>query len=116
MSDIALARKNALGRIAVLAFGAFCLTGCFGLVPIAMTTASFYTASATGKFPADHLVSLATGEDCASVHIEARQPYCLDKKGQVIGLAAEKRCYATLGNVQCYIGEDPYGTRPDPVQ
>jgi|JI10StandDraft_1071094.scaffolds.fasta_scaffold382260_2 hypothetical protein len=116
MSDIALARKNALGRIALLATGAFCLTGCFGLVPIAMTTASFYTASATGKFPVDHLVSLATGEDCASVHIEARKSYCLDKKGQNLGLAAEKRCYATLGNVQCYIGEDPYGTRPDPVQ
>ena len=116
MSDIALARKNALGRIAVLAIGAFCLTGCFGLVPIAMTTASFYTASATGKFPLDHVVSLATGEDCASVHIEARQSYCLDKKGQNIGMAVEKRCYATLGQVQCYLGEYPYGTRPDPVQ
>ncbi len=116
MSDIALARKNALGRIAVLAIGAFCLTGCFGLVPIAMTTASFYTASATGKFPGRPRRIARHGEDCASVHVEARQSYCLDKKGQNIGLAAEKRCYATLGNVQCYIGEDPYGTRPDPIQ
>ena len=116
MSNIALARRNALGRIALLAGGAFCLTGCFGLVPIAMTTASFYATSATGKLPTDHLVSLATGEDCAAVHIEARQPYCMDKKGQMIGMAVEKRCYATLGQVQCYIGEDPYGTRPDPVQ
>jgi len=112
----ALVRLNALARIAVLGGSAFTLVGCFGLAPIVMSTASFYTASSTGKFPVDHLVSLATGEDCASVHVEARQPYCLDKKGQMIGLAVEKRCYNTLGQVQCYIGEDPYGTRPDPVQ
>ena len=96
--------------------GAFGLTGCFGLVPIAMTTASFYTASATGKYPVDHLVSMATGEDCAAVHVEARQSYCLDKKGEVIGLAAEKQCFRTLGQVQCYIGPDPYGTRPNQIQ
>jgi hypothetical protein len=109
-------RMNALGFVAMLACLAFALTGCFGLAPIVMSTASFYTASSTGKFPVDHLVSLATGEDCASVHIEARQPYCVTKDGQVAGLAVEKRCYATIGQVQCFMGPDPYGTRPDPVQ
>ena len=92
------------------------LSGCFGLVPIAMSTASFYTASATGKLPMDHAVSMATGEDCSAVHIEAHQPYCIDKNGQLAGLAVEKRCYATIGQVQCYMGPDPLGTRPDPVQ
>lgn len=112
----ALVRMNALGRIAVLGGSAFVLTGCLGLVPIAMTTASFYTASSTGKFPADHLVSIATGQDCAAVHFEAKQPYCLDKNGQTVGLAVEKRCYHTLGRVECFYGDDPYGTRPNPVQ
>lgn len=112
----ALSRMNALGFVAVLGCIAFSLTGCFGLVPIAMSTAGFYTASATGKFPADHLVSLATGEDCAAVHVEARQPYCIDRRGQIAGLAVEKRCYNTIGQVQCYLGADPYGSRPDPVQ
>lgn len=112
----ALSRLNPLGRILALGTAAFSLAGCFGLAPIVMSTASFYTASATGKFPVDHAVSLATGQDCASVHVEARQPYCLDTKGQVIGLAVEKQCFNTLGTVQCYLGPDPYGTRPNQVQ
>jgi len=112
----ALSRMNAIGFIAVLCAIAFALTGCFALAPIAMSTASFYSASATGKFPADHLVSLATGEDCAAIHIEAKQPYCIDRRGQIAGLAVEKRCYHTIGRVQCYLGPDPYDTRPDPVQ
>jgi len=112
----ARSRMNAIGFIAVMATMTVALSGCFGLLPIAAATGSFYTASATGKFPVDHFVSMATGEDCAAVHIEAKQPYCIDRKGQLAGLAVEKRCYNTIGQVQCYMGPDPYGTRPDPVQ
>jgi len=110
------ASSHRLGAAALLAALAPLLAGCFGLVPIAMSTASLYSASSTGKFPIDHAVSMATGEDCASVHIEAHQPYCINKDGQVAGLAVEQRCYATIGQVQCFAGADPYGTRPDPVQ
>jgi hypothetical protein len=112
----AFSRMNALGFAALMAVIAVALGGCFGLLPIAAATGSFYTASATGKFPIDHFVSMATGQDCAAVHVEARQPYCVLPDGQVAGLAVEKRCYNTIGQVQCYLGPDPYGTRPDPVQ
>lgn len=112
----ASSRTTAIGLAAAMGAMAFALSGCFGLLPIAAATGSFYTASATGKFPVDHFVSMATGEDCAAVHIEAKQPYCINRNGQLAGLAVEKRCYHTLGQVQCYMGPDPYGTRPDPVQ
>ena len=103
-------------RALVLAALALPLAGCFALAPIVASTAGFYTTTTTGKLPWDHFVSWSTGEDCSGVHVENNQPYCIDKKGQLAGLAVQKQCFNTLGQVQCYIGPDPYGTRPDPVQ
>ncbi len=92
------------------------LSGCFALAPIVASTGGFYATSATGKLPWDQFVSWATGEECSAVHLENQQPYCVDKNGQLAGLAVQKQCYATLGQVQCFMGPDPYETRPDPVQ
>ena len=102
----------------LIAFAAMSLplSGCFALAPIVASTAGFYSTAASHKAPWDHLVSMATGEDCSSVHYENNQPYCVDKNGKLAGLAGQKQCYATLGVVECYIGPDPYGSRPDPVQ
>ena len=113
----AFARRAFVLRALALAALSAPLAGCFALAPIAMSTAGFYTMSATGKMPADHFVSWATGEDCSAVHVEAQQPYCIDKNGKNLGAAVQKQCYATLGTPQCYYAaEDPYGTRPDPIQ
>jgi hypothetical protein len=82
---------------------------------MASAAAGLYVTNLTGKTPIDHAVSMHTGQDCATVRLENKQPYCIDKDGQSLGLAVAKQCYATLGNVECAFGPDPYGTRPNPV-
>ena len=103
-------------RLVVFAAMGLPLSGCFAVAPIAAATTGFYTTSATGKAPWDHFVSWSTGEDCSGVHVENGQPYCIDRKGQLAGLAVQKNCYNTLGQVECFMGPDPYASRPDPIQ
>lgn len=75
------ARGRLAGRLAVALCLAMGLSGC--AIPPMITVASFAAdgvlLAATGKSKTDHGLSLATGQDCSTFRVLAREDVCQDE-------------------------------------
>ncbi|MCC7168171.1 MAG: hypothetical protein IT565_11440 [Rhodospirillales bacterium] len=69
---------------------------------------------ATGKTATDHLMSMATGQDCSSIRAKDEGRYCVSRLGEPIK-KPDVYCYRTLGQVTCYKEPDPHGDNAQPI-
>ncbi|MCC7166907.1 MAG: hypothetical protein IT565_04980 [Rhodospirillales bacterium] len=69
---------------------------------------------ATGKTASDHLMSMATGQDCSTIRAKEEGRYCVSRLGDPIK-KPDVYCYRTLGKITCYKEPDPYGDAAEPI-
>src|SRR5262245_19772751 len=80
------------------------LGGCSGTGAIAMAGISAATFAMTDKFPADHVATWVTGEECSALQAEQTGQYCRTDEEIAAAEAAARPgampaiyCYRTIG-------------------
>ena len=98
-------------RLAVIFVILFGVSGCeyaAGNVALVVAGAGMTSVMYTDKTLLDHGASAANEQDCSTLYLENKQPYCRDWAGQE-ETPAMLYCYPTLGRPDCYV--DPLPNR-----
>jgi hypothetical protein len=93
-------------RAALFAVSVVVLGGCNTLPEFALIDGAMVLG--TDKTLGDHVYSLYTGKNCATVRKERGQVYCVDDE---LNPSPVVYCYPTLGKVTCYDKPNPYNGR-----
>lgn len=107
--------RSVLALLALLLPAA--LGGCSGTAAIAMAGVSATSFALTDKFPADHVASWVTGEECSALQAEQTGEYCRTEEEVAAAEAAAQPgavpalyCYRTIGESYCQSEPDPTAT------
>ena len=113
---------------ATLAMGALAtLSACADPASLALSGISAVTFAHSGKTVTDHVMSLATEQDCSLQHSLDGKAWCLpirnaayaDEGGPNANAAPVQYCYRSIAAVTCYRQQNPHDTvsrRTNPPQ